>query len=977
KYCLNGEEKDSSTNNTINNRNLMQKAKTNKNLISPREKTKFKEVGVNPPNENKEEKKDSKKSNIKLSINYKKGDQLFKDGKLILNKKEFDIFCTNKKKLFPQTTLNSRKTSKDKKMTKIKFKPSCLNSGVQSPKKQGNICYTTNTNTQVGEKTTYSSNITNNSLAKKEQINKISHEVTGVGNKKITGTASKRVSKEHTSLHSKEKSNEHTSAIKSITGIKPKEIKPGNYFQKIQKVGIHLPISVTTPVTRVNSKTKLRVKKEPVEFKRERSKSKSSITETNKDHNKKEKQSTNKEGKITKKIIHTKIQITPQETEVSQCKYNVSEKNETDKNKNRKSTNKKEEKEFIQNKKILSAIVGNKQKFEFNNILKEKQISTLNKLISDFKFNLQKDNIKSVTQKNSQNEKLNEKDISDSSINKAKKRNDQSPQKPYLLEHENSSQLSTIRDCNFYLHESELLTQKIKDYYKANKKYPKSDISFYKIGRIIGRGAFGKVNIGLNILTGRIVAIKSFNKKNIENENAKNKILYETNLMRNLRHPSIVKILETFESDKYIFIIMEYISGGNLQGFVKKRRKLNEKTAKFLFRQIIAGIKYIHSQNICHRDIKLENVLIDLNNNVKICDFGVGKHISNDFVTLKNQCGTPVYMAPEIFKGDGYYGYPVDIWSAGVSLYLMLSGCIPFNRTEKTSLQYEIMNSPLKPIKDISNECQDLIFKLLEKDPSKRITAREVLEHPWLKDDESETGNGSGNNHLFTNAEMLLLKKTHIDYRKAKVEDLGENFSIKNLYTADDYNHINNNTKSFILAPYNTMIGVNDYDNCSDGEMLGLEDLEIMNGVIKYCGKVREYNINYELNNNEEIDNGVLINSKFDMQSGDKHNFSSNSLKINVSREDPIEDKVFSASKKKAQTGVNSSRGKNSRKKNKETNGNTYNDDTYTLILKDKIVQMVVELGYKKDYVIKCLEKNELNQATTAYYLFLNYENIK
>ena len=95
--------------------------------------------------------------------------------------------------------------------------------------------------------------------------------------------------------------------------------------------------------------------------------------------------------------------------------------------------------------------------------------------------------------------------------------------------------------------------------------------------------------------------------------------------MRNLHHKSIVKILETFESDKYILIIMEYISGGNLQNFVKKRRKLTEKTAKILFKQIIEGIQYIHSQGIVHRDIKLENILLDLNNNIKICDFGVGK----------------------------------------------------------------------------------------------------------------------------------------------------------------------------------------------------------------------------------------------------------------------------------------------------------------------------------------------------------------
>jgi serine/threonine protein kinase len=126
---------------------------------------------------------------------------------------------------------------------------------------------------------------------------------------------------------------------------------------------------------------------------------------------------------------------------------------------------------------------------------------------------------------------------------------------------------------------------------------------------------------------------------------------------------------------------MEYINGGNLFSFVKKRRKINEKTAKFLFRQIIQGIKYIHSNKIVHRDIKLENILIDLNNNIKICDFGIGKILEKKNQILHDQCGTPMYMAPEILlstKEKGYEPFPVDIWSAGIALYIMLSGTLPF-----------------------------------------------------------------------------------------------------------------------------------------------------------------------------------------------------------------------------------------------------------------------------------------------------------
>lgn len=540
-----------------------------------------------------------------------------------------------------------------------------------------------------------------------------------------------------------------------------------------------------------------------------------------------------------------------------------------------------------------------------------------------------------------------------------KHKHNRNPSPKQMLNLSITSFISTMRDSNYYHQESEALSIYIKDYYDKNKEYPKTNLSFYKFGRIIGRGAFGKVNLGLNVLTGRVVAIKSFNKENIINELSKKKILYETNLMRNLRHPSITKILETFESEKYMLIIMEYISGGNLQSFVKKRRKLSEKTAKILFKQIMEGIKYIHSQNIAHRDIKLENILIDLNNNIKICDFGVGKMIKPNTI-LHDQCGTPVYMAPEIIKNEGYIGFPVDIWSSGVSLYIMLSGNIPFNKTSKHNLQYEIANSPFAPITGISNEAADLISKLLEKDPKLRITAEEALNHPWLSDEDIDINTRANLNkyHLFTNAEMILLSKTHIDYRKANKEELGENFTMKNLFTVDDKNNKNADTKSIILAPFNTMLS--DSDDLGDMSFDMNNKIITENNLIKYCGKVKEFNINYELNNNEEIDNGMLINSKMELDKSEEINNSKNE----------------SVSSNNNNIGGNGS--VKIKKQNKENNLNsTTTTGSNSIGINDVILNLVCEFGYKKEYIIKCLEKNELCQATACYYLFLNYENIK
>ena len=205
------------------------------------------------------------------------------------------------------------------------------------------------------------------------------------------------------------------------------------------------------------------------------------------------------------------------------------------------------------------------------------------------------------------------------------------------LDNSTTSISSTIRESNYYKKEAEKLSTFIKNYYSKNEEYPPTTTNNYKFGRLLGRGAFGKVNLGLNIITGRLVAIKTFNKTSHTSENAKRKIYQETNLMKTLKHNSIVKIFEIFETQKYILLTMEYVCGGDLLSFVRKRTKLNETTAKFIFRQIMEAIQYIHSQNIIHRDIKPDNILIDLSNNVKICDFGVSKQIKRG-ETMHDQC---------------------------------------------------------------------------------------------------------------------------------------------------------------------------------------------------------------------------------------------------------------------------------------------------------------------------------------------------
>ena len=583
--------------------------------------------------------------------------------------------------------------------------------------------------------------------------------------------------------------------------------------------------------------------------------------------------------------------------------------------------------------------------------------------ILELKHNLQKNN--------SENAVVNKKNINKS---KSKKEKDE------LNQNTISKMSSMTLDSNYYMDKCNTLSKYIKDYYKKNNKYPNTDLNFYLYGRLIGQGAFGKVNIGLNILTGRVVAIKSFNKKTL-NKNGDNmkKILYETNLMKKLNHPNVTKILEMFEDEEYILIAMEYINGGNLFSFVKKRRKLSEKTAKFLFRQIILGIRHIHSQKIVHRDIKLENILIDLNNNIKICDFGIGRILSSKKQMLHDKCGTPMYMAPEILlssKNKGYEGFPVDIWSSGISLYIMLSGTLPFNiknnesssideeNNNNVELQYSIINKEPKKIEKISDEARDLLKGLLNKNPNKRLTIDQILNHPWLKSDEKNIKNKKY--HLFTKAEMIMLSKTYIDYRNGLIEDLKENFTISNLKIEKNSkkgeNKVKNiTTKSSLLAPYNTLI--QDNDSILDYEMqdpfddLSNPNINLENDIIIYNNRVKEYNLNYELNNNGECDNGMLINTKTGTISSSAPNNS------NIKNDSQL---------------TSRSRRRNEGEENDFDDDFNENEDQEEEQEKkvSKILEEIEAIGYDKEYVLNCVNNNILCHASAVFYLMLNYKNI-
>jgi serine/threonine protein kinase len=174
-------------------------------------------------------------------------------------------------------------------------------------------------------------------------------------------------------------------------------------------------------------------------------------------------------------------------------------------------------------------------------------------------------------------------------------------------------------------------------------------------------------------------AIKVYDKSKLTDSNRQRSVRREIKLLQKMNHPNIVKIFEAFETDDYVYLVMEYVGGGSLHSYLREKpnRRLEEDDAKRIFKQIMTALHYCHRKSIAHRDIKLENILLDENNNVKLIDFGFSTCIPND-KKIKMFCGTPSYMGPEIVLKEEYAGPPADIWASAVLLYALLNGCFPF-----------------------------------------------------------------------------------------------------------------------------------------------------------------------------------------------------------------------------------------------------------------------------------------------------------
>ncbi|KAI5625130.1 serine/threonine-protein kinase NIM1-like [Silurus asotus] len=256
-------------------------------------------------------------------------------------------------------------------------------------------------------------------------------------------------------------------------------------------------------------------------------------------------------------------------------------------------------------------------------------------------------------------------------------------------------------------------------------------VGFYKVYVEIGCGNFSKVKLAYHVLTKDKVAIKILDKVRLDLQTQR-MLSREISIMERLYHPNMLRLYEVLETPCRLYLVLEYAGGGDLHAKISSQGKLDDLESKLVFAQILSAVKYMHDNNIIHRDLKAENILFTSNFCVKVADFGFSTNISNRCQMLDTFCGSPLYAAPELFKDEAYIGPPVDVWAMGVLLFFMVTGTMPFRADTVPKLRRCVLQGVYVLPIWVSAPCQRLIRGILKADPTERCGLDQMLGCEWL-----------------------------------------------------------------------------------------------------------------------------------------------------------------------------------------------------------------------------------------------------
>jgi len=257
----------------------------------------------------------------------------------------------------------------------------------------------------------------------------------------------------------------------------------------------------------------------------------------------------------------------------------------------------------------------------------------------------------------------------------------------------------------------------------------------YELGRTLGEGNFAKVKFAKNMETGEFVAIKILDKDKLLKHKMVEQMKREISTMKLIKHPNVIRLHEVMASKTKIYIVLDFVNGGELFDKIVNHGRLREDEARRYFQQLINAVDYCHSRGVSHRDLKPENLLLDAYGNLKVSDFGLSalpQQIREDGL-LHTTCGTPNYVAPEVINDKGYDGATADLWSCGVILFVLMAGYLPFDESNLLTLYKKIYKADFTCPPWFSSGAKKLISRILDPKPKTRITVPEILENEWFK----------------------------------------------------------------------------------------------------------------------------------------------------------------------------------------------------------------------------------------------------
>ncbi|XP_016398938.1 LOW QUALITY PROTEIN: serine/threonine-protein kinase BRSK2-like [Sinocyclocheilus rhinocerous] len=253
----------------------------------------------------------------------------------------------------------------------------------------------------------------------------------------------------------------------------------------------------------------------------------------------------------------------------------------------------------------------------------------------------------------------------------------------------------------------------------------------YRLEKTLGKGQTGLVKLGIHCITGQKVALKIVNREKLS-ESVLMKVEREIAILKLIEHPHVLNLHDVYENNKYLYLVLEHVSGGELFDYLVKKGRLTPKEARKFFRQIISALDFCHSHSICHRDLKPENLLLDERNNIRIADFGMASLQVGDSL-LETSCGSPHYACPEVIRGEKYDGRRADVWSCGVILFALLVGALPFDHDNLRQLLEKVKSGVFHMPHFIPPDCQALLRGMIEVNPEQRLTLEAIQKHAWYQ----------------------------------------------------------------------------------------------------------------------------------------------------------------------------------------------------------------------------------------------------